>query len=46
MKLKTYLKSAIAGFTALAMAVTMLPVNSMSSVEAASTDGGMMSIGI
>lgn len=42
MKLKTYLKSAIAGFTALAMAVTMLPVNSMSSVEAASTDRGMI----
>lgn len=42
MKLKTYLKSAIAGFTAFAMAVTMVPTNGFGSVQAASTDGDMI----
>lgn len=42
MKLKTYLKSAIAGFTAFAMAVTMVPTNGFGNVQAASTDGDMI----
>lgn len=42
MNFQKYLKSAIAGFTAFAMAVTMLPVNNMGSVQAASTDGNMV----
>lgn len=42
MKLKTYLKSAIAGFTAFAMAVTMVPTNGFGRVQAASTDGDMI----
>ena len=41
MKLKK-LKSAIAGFTAFAMAVTMLPTGGLGSVHAASTDGDMI----
>ncbi len=42
MKPKTYLKSAIAGFTAFAMAVTMLPTGSLGTVQAASTDENMI----
>ena len=37
MKLAKYVTSAIAGFTAFAMAVSMLPVNGLSSVKAAET---------
>lgn len=42
MKFKTFLKSAIAGFTAFAMAATMMPANSLGSVNAASTDSNML----
>ncbi len=43
MKLARYFKSAIAGLTVAAMAVTMLPVNGLCSVQAAaSTDGSMV----
>lgn len=42
MKLKTYLKSAIAGFTAFAMAVTMLPTAGLENVQAAATDESMI----
>ncbi|MCI9447847.1 MAG: hypothetical protein HFH36_10750 [Lachnospiraceae bacterium] len=42
MKFKTFLKSAIAGFTAFAMAATMMPASSLGSVKAASTDGNMI----
>ena len=42
MKLKTYLKSAIAGFTAFAMAATMFPADGFENVQAASTDENMI----
>lgn len=42
MKLKTYLKSAVAGFTALAMAAAMFPTSGFDHVQAASTDGNMI----
>lgn len=42
MKLKTYLKSAVAGFTALAMTAAMFPTSGFDHVQAASTDGNMI----
>ena len=38
MRPKNFLKSAIAGFTAFAMAATMLPMGNISKVQAADTD--------
>ena len=42
MRLAKYFKSAIAGLTAIAMTVTMLPTNGLGSVQAAATDGNMV----
>lgn len=42
MRLAKYFKSAIAGLTAIAMAVAMLPSGGLGSVQAAATDGNMV----